>query len=158
MSLELGPAPIAIGLTGLAALGWWGFANRHQTPQSRSKIPRPVLRAPTPVARPVAPGELAGVWQFYLDAASSTIRIDFRDDGTFSQAITDNRGNARQYSGGRWTQTGPALVLDGYRSASLDATGSVQWFIGDAPHGLVLFATDAPGVDPRYQATRAAFP
>jgi hypothetical protein len=128
----------------VGSLAWWGIANRHRRPAGqRSREPRRQwVESPVPTAITVTPEEAVGAWQFYVDAASSTVTLELRRDGTFGQSIVDNRGERRECQGGTWRLDGAWLDLDGYRALS-GMLQQARWFFGDTPGGRCLFVNDA---------------
>jgi len=102
----------------------------------------PFSTEPTP--QPVAPGDVAGAWQFYLDGLGRTVVVDFRSDGTFGQAILGNRDGVTECPGGTWHLDGPRVHLDNYLCARTGASGPRTWWVIDTPAGRALFGGDEP--------------
>jgi hypothetical protein len=142
-----GPGPSVLGpgiLLGFC-VGWLGY--RVQRRAGREPSVHPILAAvaaATPTSRTIEPQDVLGQWQFYVDAAASTVTIDLQADGRYEQAIVSNSGEQIDGLGGNWRLDGPNLDLSAYRSATRDATIAVRWFFGDCEGDLVLFARDDP--------------
>jgi hypothetical protein len=123
-------------------LGWLGFKLRHRrTCGSTAEIPLP---SPAPSARTILPEDMLGPWQFYIDAAASTVTVDLQADGRYTQAIVGFCGERTDCPGGTWTLEGPYLDLTSYRSALRNVTERVRWFFGDWQKDWILFAKDDP--------------
>ena len=85
---------------------------------------------------------MLGPWRFYVDAAASTVTIDLRADGRYTQVLVGNRGQQIDGPGGTWTLDGPYMELSAYRSAVRAVTERVRWFFGDWQQDWVLFVKD----------------
>jgi hypothetical protein len=101
-----------------------------------------------PTAKPVAVGDLAGRWQFYLDAAGQTVKIELRSDGTFGQTIVANRGGTWECAGGIWRLEGALVHLDGYFTAAEGRSGSCTWQVIDIGPGFGLYGGKDPDAQP----------
>ncbi len=148
------------GTLGIGVLGsclYWAclyWACRRRWPARSSPArPEPVFVA-TPATGPVTPEDLVGEWCFYLDAVASTVRMQFRPDGTFAQALVSNRGERTGCPGGTWALDGPRVELTGYRSAVKGTIERVWWFFGDTPAGLALFGKDRPSLQGPFRVWR----
>jgi hypothetical protein len=97
-----------------------------------------------PTGNRVTSDDLVGRWQFYLDRASASVRIDFRPDGTFTQTILANQGGFRACPGGTWRLEGALVHLAGYVTAAEGISESRTWWMIDTPAGLALFGGDGP--------------
>jgi hypothetical protein len=92
-----------------------------------------------PTRTPVDVADLVGPWRFYLDDATSTVVVDFKPDGTFTQTVVPNQGAIRQCPGGTWRLEGPLVHLTGY-AAVREGTGPNQtWWMVDTSQGPALF-------------------
>jgi len=111
-----------------------------------------------PTAQPVAPTEIAGAWQFYLDGLGRTVVVDFRADGTFGQAILGNRDGVTECPGGTWHLDGPRVHLDNYLCARTGASGPRTWWVIDTPAGRALFGGDEPDSGSFFRMTRRSAP
>lgn len=140
-----GPVAFAIGLTISVWLGWWGYKELRAGPR-KSSAAAP-LPTPAVSTRSVGPKDVIGRWRFYIDAITSTVTIDLRSDGSYSQVVVNNLGRQIDCPGGLWTLDGPYMNLTSYRSATRDAIALAQWFFGDWQNSLVLFAKDDPEND-----------
>ena len=141
---------MAVGLGAVMAVLYAGTAKRR----ARAGIPLTALAEPVPAARTLQPEEVLGPWQFYVDAATSTVTIELRGDGSYKQAIVGNRGEQIECPGGTWALDGPYLELTSYRSAAQGVTGPARWFFGDWQDQLVLFAKDDPQSETHLLAQR----
>lgn len=139
-AVVLGP-----GVVASVGLGWWGYrmlrhAGRGFTPRVFSTMPV----EPAPSSRILRPEDVVGTWRFYVDVAASTVLIELKPDGRYTQAIVANRGERIDGPGGTWTLAGPYLDLTAYRSALRAVTEPARWFFGDWQSQLVLYAKDDP--------------
>ncbi len=126
-------------------LGWLGYELHRRKPREPSTDALlATLAAPTPSARALRPEDVLGPWQFYVDAAGSTVIVDLQARGRYRQQIVGNRGERINCPGGTWTVEGPNLELTSYRSAVRATLDRVCWFFGDWQDDLVLFAKDEP--------------
>ena len=92
-------------------------------------------------------GDVVGRWQFYLDRLSRAVLIEFRPDGTFAQTILPNQGGAKNCPGGTWRLEGPRIHLDGYVTATEEATNEARtWWVIDTTSGPALYGGD--GIEP----------
>lgn len=107
-----------------------------------------------PTGNPVTADDLVGRWQFYLDRASSTVRIDFRPDGTFAQTILANQGGFRECPGGTWRLEGALVHLTGYATAAEGISQSRTWWMIDTPTGLALFGGNSPDTQSFFRMQR----
>jgi hypothetical protein len=80
-----------------------------------------------------------GPWRFYLDEATSTVVVDFKADGTFSQTITTNRGEVKECPGGTWRLEGPLIRLSGYVAVQDGSGDERTWWMVDTAEGLAVF-------------------
>jgi hypothetical protein len=110
-----------------------------------------------PTRNPVTLYDLVGQWQFYLDSASRTVNIDFRDDGTFAQRIILNQGGIQECPGGTWSLEGALVHLTGYVTVGDGTSQSCTWRIIDTPSGLALYGGDGPDA-PSFVWTRRGQP
>lgn len=151
---SLHPIPLGI-LAGIVALGGFGFLTRHRRPKKRSVKPSPdLVGVPAPMSRPATPEDLVGEWFFYLDAVASTVKMEFRPDGSYAQTLVSNRGERTPCPGGTWALDGPRVELTGYRSAVAGTIEHVWWFFGDTPTGLGLFGKDRPSLQGPFRVSR----
>lgn len=140
-----GPAVVVLGVTASVGLGWWGYKLQCRPPRdSSAEILLATLAEPAPLARAIRPEEVLGMWQFYVDAAASTITVDLHDDGRYTQVINRNCGEQIDCPGGTWTLDGANLELTSYRSALRSTIQSVRWFLDEWQNDLVLLAKDDP--------------
>ena len=147
--------PFLAGTFGIGVLGSCLYlACRRRSPARSSPArPEPVLVA-TPATGPVRPQDLVGDWCFYLDAVASTVKMEFRPDGTFAETLVSNRGERTECPGGTWALDGPRVELTGYRSAVAGTIEHVWWFFGDTPAGLRLFGKDRPSLQGPFRVSR----
>ena len=116
--------------------GRWGDSSRPGTPLSTA-----------PTSKAVDTGDVVGRWQFYLDRLSCAVLIEFRPDGTFAQTILPNQGGAKNCPGGTWRLEGPRIHLDGYVTATEEATNEARtWWVIDTTSGPALYGGD--GIEP----------
>jgi hypothetical protein len=101
-----------------------------------------------PTSKPVTADDLIGRWEFYVDRASVTMRLDLRPDGTFGQTMIFNRGGMRQCAGGTWKLEGPLVQLTGYHAAGDSAAQPRTWWMVDTQSGLALRGSDDPDGPP----------
>jgi hypothetical protein len=140
-----GMVVLVIGVVCSVCLGWLGVKLERGRPRrSSAEAILTTLAAPTPSARAVRPEEVIGLWQFYVDAATSTVTVDLQPDGRYTQLIVGNRGQPVGCPGGTWTLEGAHVELDAYRSAARAVFERVRWFFGNWQKDLVLFANDGP--------------
>jgi hypothetical protein len=140
-----GPAGFVLGVTISVCLGWLGYRVQRNMPREPSAdLLLATLAAPVPSERAIGPEDVLGPWQFYVDAATSTVTIDLQADGHYRQVIVGNGGRRIDCPGGTWTLDGSYLELDSYRSAVRATTERVRWFFGDWEQDFVLFAKDDP--------------
>ena len=136
-------APLVVGVVAAVGLGAYGLVRaRYGVAGNGPSLLGAFSREPTSNA--VTRDDVAGRWQFYSDAASKTVRLDFRPDGTYGQTIVDNRGQTTHCPGGTWTLFGPHVELTGYVSAREGTTESMTWWMVDGPAGLSLYGGDDP--------------
>jgi hypothetical protein len=107
-----------------------------------------------PTAAPVGVDDVAGAWQFYLDEHSRTVAVDFKPDGTFSQTITTNWGEAAECPGGTWRLEGPMIHLSGYATVRQGTSVDRAWWMIDTPAGLAVFGGDDSKPDAFFRMTR----
>ncbi len=145
-----GPALLAFAVAVSVCLGWLGYKVQRRRPRgSPAEMLLATLAAPVPSAQAVQPEDVLGKWQFYVDAATSTVTVDLQPDGRYTQVILGNRGQRIDCPGGTWTLEGPYVELNSYRSAVRVMMDRVRWFFGNWKKDLVLFAKD----DPQAEAT-----
>jgi hypothetical protein len=141
----LGTAGFVLGVVASVGLGWWGYrVQRRVPPKSPAELLLATLATPAPSARAIRSEDVVGPWRFYVDAASSTVTVDLRADGRYTQVILGNSGQRIDCPGGTWTLEGPYVELSSYRRAVRAAIERVRWFFGDWQKSLVLFAQDDP--------------
>jgi len=161
---EFGPAVPLLAVVMLAALGWFGVHRlRNPVPQlamagawhgARSlaadsaspfaEFSPPGASPPSPTASPVDVESVIGRWQFYCDATCRTVVLHFRDDGTYTQTVIDNRGDITPYPGGTWRLDGPDVEVTGYVAAGQESGLPMTWPMVDTPAGVRLYGGD-PG-------------
>lgn len=143
-----GPDPtvtIVAGAITAASLLLLGHALRRRKPrQPPADYLAATLAPPVACDRAFHRDDVLGAWHFYVDAVASTVTIDLRPDGRYTQVIARNSGGAIDCPGGVWTLEGPYLELASYRSALRATTQNVRWFFGEWENGLVLCAKDDP--------------
>ena len=150
-----GPAGFTVGIALSVGLGWLGYrVQRSAPPAPTPSLLAAALASPLPSARAIRPEDVWGSWQFYIDAAASTVTVDFQADGDYRQTIVSNRGERVDGPGGTWTLDGPHLELDSYRSVLRAVTERVRWLFGDWDEELVLFVTDDPRSDKTFLGLR----
>ena len=135
----------AVGVVLSVWLIWLGY---RAPPYSRVESPAdlflPSLRAPNPLARAVREEDVFGPWQFYVDAAASTVTVDLQAGGRYTQTIVPTCGERIDCPGGTWTLDGPYVDLTGYRSAVRETMHRVRWFFSEGKNDLTLWAKDDP--------------
>jgi hypothetical protein len=109
-----------------------------------------------PTSKRVTAEDLIGQWEFYVDEASVTVRLDFRPDGTFSQRMVLNQGGMRECAGGTWKLEGAVLPLAGYNAAVDGASRPRTWWMIDTQSGLALWGNDGPDGQPFFCIRRQA--
>jgi hypothetical protein len=142
-----GPAMVilAVGVVVSVGLGWSGYRLERARPRrSSAEAILATLAAPTPSVQAVRAEDVIGPWQFYVDAATSTVTVELLPDGRYTQLILGNHGRAVDCPGGTWTLEGPYVELNAYRSAARAVVERVRWFFGTWRKERVLFARDDP--------------
>ncbi len=140
-----GATLFALEVAGAVGLGWWGYARQRRRGGAASvEMLLATLAAPTPSLRTIRSEDVIGRWQFYVDAATSTVTVDLQADSRYAQTIMGNGGETVDCPGGTWILNGSHLELTSYRSAARAVTECVRWFFGDWQNDLVLFAKDDP--------------
>lgn len=117
-----------------------------------SPFAEPAATDPTSAA--VGVEDVQGEWQFYLDEHSRTVTVDFKPDGTFSQTVKTNQGEATECSGGTWRLEGPVIRLSGYSTVRDGTSEDRTWWMIDTPAGLAIFGGDAPQPEACFCMTR----
>lgn len=107
-----------------------------------------------PTTKPVVPADVAGEWQFYLDSVGSTVIVDFRLDGTFSQRILHNAGGMTDCEGGTWQLEGAKVHLANYVSARSGQQERHTWWMIDGPSGLAMIGGEGEGPGSRLRVSR----
>ena len=78
--------PARLGALAVVLLGWVGYsARRRGTSAASADAILAALAEPTPSARDLRPDDVLGRWQFYVDAAASTVTVDLQPDGRYIQ-------------------------------------------------------------------------
>jgi hypothetical protein len=140
---------MAVGASILLVGGMcWLVASRNRRRLAASALTDDAILAtavePVPSTRVLQPADVAGPWQFYVDAAASTVTIDLQPDGRYGQTIVGNSGEQIDGPGGTWSLDGANLDLSDYRSATRKDIAPVRWVFGDSEGDLILFASDDP--------------
>jgi hypothetical protein len=140
-----GTPAFVVGVAVSVCLGWWGYRwQRNRPRESPGELLLAMLAAPVPSRRALRPEDVLGPWQFYVAAAASTVTVDLRAEGRYTQTIVGEGGERSDGPGGTWTLDGPQVELTSYRSAIRAVTDRVRWLFGDWQKELVLFAKDDP--------------
>jgi hypothetical protein len=140
-------------------LVWSGFKLRRWEIRKRSEAAvSDKMLLPSPTERPIVPQDVLGSWWFYVDEAMSTVTIDLKPDGHYSQTIVSNRGDKVDCPGGDWKLDRAYLELTSYRSAVRTAIEGVRWFFGRQGPDLILVAKDSLQVDTMLQGRKVKTP
>jgi hypothetical protein len=106
----------------------------------RVSCDQPISTEPT--TEPVGLDDVTGAWQFYLDDLATTVVIDFKSDGSFTQTMMPTQGDPTEYPGGTWTLEGPRIRLTDYVSVYDGTTQPRMWWMVRTPSGLAVFGGD----------------
>jgi hypothetical protein len=140
-----GPFGFVLGVLLSVCLAWLGYrVQRNARYESSAEVFLPTLVAPLPAAHALRSDEVLGPWQFYVDAAASTVTVDLQSGGRYTQVIVPTCGERIECPGGTWTLDGPYVELTAYRSALRETMQRVRWFFGEGQNDLTLWAKDDP--------------
>ncbi len=138
-----GIVPFIITLAAVASLGAYGVI-RARRPAAELEVPAPTASSARPTSAPVTVNDVVGRWQYYVDALSRTVTIHFHEDGTYTETITDNRGDSTRCQGGTWSLSGANVELTDYVAADERTIELITWRMIDTLSGLRLYGGDDP--------------
>jgi hypothetical protein len=148
---------LAVGVVASVALGWLGYKLQRARPRRTSaEAILATLATPTPSPQALRPEDVIGPWQFYVDAATSTVTVELLPDGRYTQRILGNHGRTVDCPGGTWNLEGANVELNAYRSAARAVVERARWFFGTWQKERVLFAKDDPQAETTLLGRRVA--
>ena len=101
----------------------------------------PLSTAPT--SKAVDAGDVVGRWQFYLDRLSRRCSSSSAPTALLPRRSCPTRGRRKNYPGGTWRLEGPGIHLDGYVTATEEATNEARtWWVINTTSGPALYGGD----------------